>query len=175
MKDKSGAPLCMPRTLIFQFDNASDQKNKELFAFCSLLCTNSVQADGSIVPAPFDIIYVNFLIPGHTHCSVDQKFSVIARKIISCDGIMTPVSLLNVIKEAFNGSTERVGEIAFLHVVLDWESYLTPFRSNDIHFYGVSGDIIIKFIASTRINFCFHISASFYRLLSTSYLEDYWE
>lgn len=76
------------------------------------------------------------------------------------------------IKEAFNGSTERVGEIAFLHVVLDWESYLTPFRNNDIHFYSVSCNILIKFIASTRINFCFYISASFYRLLSTSYLED---
>jgi hypothetical protein len=136
-KDKTGKPLSLPRKLVLQFDNATDQKNKELFTFCAMLCTNRVDGTGSVVPAPFDVVDVNFLIPGHTHCSVDQKFSVIAKKIMSCTGIMTPVALLNVIKEAFTGS-DNTGEIIFLDVVLDWETYLTPLRNKDIHFYGVS-------------------------------------
>jgi hypothetical protein len=131
-RDKTGLALALPRHLVFQFDNATDQKNKELFTFCDMLCTNQKDA-----PAPFDVIYVNFLIPGHTHCSADQKFSVIARKILNCNSIMSPVALQNVIKEAFSDSPESVGEIRFLDVVLDWESYMTPFRNKSIHYYGV--------------------------------------
>ncbi len=131
-KDKLGRPLSLPRQLVLQFDNATDQKNKELFAFCDLLCTNQMGH-----PAPFDIIYVNFLIPGHTHCSVDQKFSVIARKILDCNSILSPVALQNVIREAFSGSPHTVGDILFLDVILDWESYIAPFRNKAIHYYGV--------------------------------------
>lgn len=131
--DKTGLPLSLPRQLVFQFDNASDQKNKELFMFCDLLCSNGIDHQ----PAVFDVIYVNFLIPGHTHCSVDQKFSVIARKILDCNAIMTPVSLINVIRGAFSESPEIVGEIKFLDVVLDWESYLAPIRNKLIHYYSV--------------------------------------
>lgn len=41
----------------------------------------------------FDNIYVNFLVVGHTHTSIDQYFSVITRKICSKRFVGSPIAL----------------------------------------------------------------------------------
>jgi hypothetical protein len=41
----------------------------------------------------FDTVDIFFLIVGHTHASIDQYFSVLARQIFSCDFIGSPLSL----------------------------------------------------------------------------------
>ena len=46
-----------------------------------------VQADS------FDVIDVHFLIVGHTHASIDQYFSVLAKQIFRSDFIGSPLAL----------------------------------------------------------------------------------
>jgi hypothetical protein len=46
--------MLMPRKFNFQFDNCGENKNKEMFAFCSLLVEQNVA----------DEVRVNFLIVG---------------------------------------------------------------------------------------------------------------
>ena len=55
----------LPPTLNLQLDNASgDNKNRWVFAFCSLLVYRAI----------FREIYINFLIVGHTHEDIDALF-----------------------------------------------------------------------------------------------------
>ena len=55
----------LPPILTLQLDNASrDNKNRWVFAFCSLLIYKGI----------FREIYINFLIVGHTHEDIDALF-----------------------------------------------------------------------------------------------------
>ena len=55
----------LPPILILQLDNASgDNKNRYVFAFCSLLVSKGI----------FREVYINFLIVGHTHEDIDALF-----------------------------------------------------------------------------------------------------
>ena len=58
-------------------------QNKYLFTYLSLL----------VQEGHFRIIEVFFLIVGHTHTSIDQYFSVIARIIWMCNFLGSPISL----------------------------------------------------------------------------------
>ena len=57
--------LKMPRHLILQFDNCSENKNNFMMMFCTILVDLGY----------FDIIEIYFLVVGHTHCPLDQVFS----------------------------------------------------------------------------------------------------
>ena len=58
-------PQSLPSILILQLDNASgDNKNRWVFAFCSLLVYKGI----------FREVYINFLIMGHTHEDIDVMF-----------------------------------------------------------------------------------------------------
>jgi hypothetical protein len=54
-----------------------------MFAWISMLVDKDI----------FDTVEVFFLIVGHTHASIDQYFSVLARQILGCDFIGSPLSL----------------------------------------------------------------------------------
>ena len=41
----------------------------------------------------FDQVIMHFLVVGHTHCVIDQYFSVISRKIYTAEFIATPHAL----------------------------------------------------------------------------------
>ena len=58
-------------------------QNKYVFTYLSLL----------VQEGHFGMIEVFFLIVGHTHTSIDQYFSVIARVIWMCDFLGSPISL----------------------------------------------------------------------------------
>jgi hypothetical protein len=64
--------LLTPRIITFQFDNCGENKNKEMFCYASLL----------VELGSFDTVNINFLVVGHTHCNLDQTFSVCHRKYI---------------------------------------------------------------------------------------------
>ena len=57
----------LPPTLYLQLDNASDNKNTNVMAFCDYLVTTGV----------FRKIKVSFLLVGHTHEDVDQYFRLV--------------------------------------------------------------------------------------------------
>ena len=54
-----------------------------MFAWSSLLVDKNM----------FDSVDIFFLIVGHTHASIDQYFSVLAKQILSCEFIGSPLSL----------------------------------------------------------------------------------
>ena len=66
----------LPPTLTLQLDNASgDNKNRWVFAFCSLLVYRAV----------FREIFINFLIVGHTHEDIDALFGRWSNKLKTND------------------------------------------------------------------------------------------
>lgn len=81
--DNGGRKMDIPDHLILQFDNCPENKNKTMFTYLTLL----VQ-DGH-----FRVIEAFFLIVGHTHASIDQFFSVLARLIWKCNFIGSPLAL----------------------------------------------------------------------------------
>jgi hypothetical protein len=54
-----------------------------MFAWVSMLVDKDI----------FDTVDIFFLIVGHIHASIDQYFSVLAKQIMSCDFIGSPLSL----------------------------------------------------------------------------------
>ena len=54
-----------------------------MFAWVSLLIDKDI----------FDSVDIFFLIVGHTHASIDQYFSVLAKQILSCQFIGSPLAL----------------------------------------------------------------------------------
>ena len=68
----------LPPVLNLQLDNASrDNKNRFVFAFCSLLTYHGV----------FQKVYINFLIVGHTH----DEMRCLAGGAISLEGLTIPL------------------------------------------------------------------------------------
>ena len=66
----------LPPVLNLQLDNASgDNKNRFVFAFCSLLTYHGV----------FQEVYINFLIVGHTHDDIDALFGRWSYKLRGTD------------------------------------------------------------------------------------------
>jgi hypothetical protein len=67
-----------PTVFHFQIDGASDNKARVLFMYMEYLVRTNV----------FDVIYVNFLIVGHTHNFIDQRFVAITkqlrREVVKC-------------------------------------------------------------------------------------------
>jgi len=63
----------LPRHLILQFDNCSENKNNFMMMFCTILVDLGY----------FDIIEVYFLVVGHTHCPLDQVFSQLLFALLS--------------------------------------------------------------------------------------------
>ena len=70
------AAVPLPPVLNLQLDNASgDNKNRYVFAFCSLLTLHNV----------FKEVYINFLIVGHTHDDIDALFGRWSYKLGGAD------------------------------------------------------------------------------------------
>jgi hypothetical protein len=92
--EAQGKPL--PRTLFLQLDSAKDNKNKYLFAFMEHLVNCKI----------FDKIEVAFLLVGHTHEDIDQRFSVLSRHLNLHDAL-TPSAWRNRVHEAYTGRREQ--------------------------------------------------------------------
>ena len=116
-----------------------------MFAYISLLVDEKI----------FDTVDVFFLIVGHTHASIDQYFSVLARQIISCDFIGSPLSLHALLSREkyynMSGSswkhenkdgkqTPRKAKpllIKKLSVIFDLKKRLTPMIDMSIKYYSI--------------------------------------
>ena len=76
------AAMPLPLVLNLQLDNASgDNKNRYVFAFCSLLTLHNV----------FKEVYINFLIVGHTHNNIDALFGRWSYKLRGVDYLTLPL------------------------------------------------------------------------------------
>eukprot|EP01034_Spumella_vulgaris_P021246 gene21246-27263_t len=118
--------LMIPRILKLQFDNCGDNKNKESLAFYSLL----------IEGYNFDEIEIAFLIVGHTHASIDQYFSVIAKAIRKVEFIGTPIALLELIRRCHESSWGQSAVIREIKVYYDLKTMFEPYRNKRLTDYG---------------------------------------
>lgn len=114
-----------PRTGWLQFDNCGENKNKEMFAYISLLIENF----------SFDEVLINFLIVGHTHASIDQYFSVISKAIFNSYFIGTPLALLELIRRTHNASWKQEAIIRDIVVYYDFKSAIAPYLNDKIKYY----------------------------------------
>jgi hypothetical protein len=69
--EHTGRGECLPKRLIVQMDNASDNKANAMLCFASHLVEGGV----------FEEVELNFLMVGHTHEDIDQMFSVISSRL----------------------------------------------------------------------------------------------
>jgi hypothetical protein len=102
-------------------------QNKEMFCFASTL----------VERGNFEIININFLIVGHTHCNLDQNFSVLSKKIQSSPYICSPLALIELLRTAHKEVAEQPRHIVQLHSVHDYVSYFAPVLNKSIHHYQV--------------------------------------
>ena len=106
----------LPKKAIFQFDNSGENKNKEVNAFMSTLIEKFI----------FDEIHCNFLVVGHTHCSVDQYFGVCTKIIIQQRWIGSPLSFQNLLKTAHSDVRRRPTVNRQIYVIYDFRNYFKP-------------------------------------------------
>lgn len=107
-------------------------QNKYLFSYLSLL----IQEDH------FKVIEVYFLIVGHTHASIDQYFSVLARVIYYSKFIGSPLSLASLLSTEKDSKYSNENCLAPLlvrniRVVYDMKSSLSPFINSFIKYYPI--------------------------------------
>jgi len=106
----------LPRKGIFQFDNSGENKNKEVNALMSTL----IEMDY------LDEIHCNFLVVGHTHCSVDQYFGVCTKIIKKMHWIGSPLSFQSLLKTAHNDPRRQPTVNRQIIVIFDFRSYFAP-------------------------------------------------
>ena len=103
----------MPKTVYIQADNASDNKCWAMLAFLGTLVFHGYTND----------VYLSFLLVGHTHEDIDQRFSIIARHFRSIDRVTTPQHFEAELAQALQAQAPVLGRV---RAVLDWTSWLSP-------------------------------------------------
>uniref|UniRef100_A0A7S3NP13 DUF7869 domain-containing protein n=1 Tax=Aureoumbra lagunensis TaxID=44058 RepID=A0A7S3NP13_9STRA len=105
--------------LVLQLDNCTDNKSKITLGFCAFLVYHGV----------FKEVTATFLIRGHTHNAVDQKFSIIERRLRT-DGIAAHCwpRLRAAIVSAFDFCEDSLkpAHIEFANTNYDWENWIRP-------------------------------------------------
>jgi len=86
-----------------------------MFCFASLLVESGYA----------DTIFLSFLVVGHTHCNLDQAFSVIAKKIEASYWIGSPIGMQALYAAAHNGPERPNFQILHLH---DWKKFFAQVR-----------------------------------------------
>lgn len=134
-------PLDVPDHMILQFDNCPENKNKYVFAYISLL----------VQEGHFKVVEVLFLIVGHTHASIDQYFSVLARLIWQSHFIGSPLALEYLISKHLDdsnlsgpswdtgGETKKAKPLLVrkISIVYDLKKALAPLINNKIKYYPI--------------------------------------
>jgi len=72
-----------------------------------------------------DTIFMSFLVVGHTHCNLDQAFSVIAKKIAASYWVGSPIGMQALYAVAHNGPERPNIQIVHLH---DWKKFFENVR-----------------------------------------------
>jgi hypothetical protein len=101
----------LPRVLILLLDNTcKENKNNTVVKFLSLLVAYKV----------FDEVWVVFLPVGHTHGIIDQRFSVIHRRLVAFDGFTVEQLLEEARKLCLGAETAAHNTWEEVKVAQDW-------------------------------------------------------
>lgn len=74
---------------------------------------------------------------GHTHCSIDQNFGVLTKKINKQHFIGSPLSFQHLLDIAHEQQSRRPTINRQLSVIYDFVKYFTPMLNPDIHFIRI--------------------------------------
>ena len=108
--------------LYLQLDNAADNKNRYLLAFCALLVHTNV----------FRKVKISFLMVGHTHEDVEQVFSRIS-VALGRKHILSRASLENTITTSYTPNIE----VRRLQQTGKWNHWLTNTMQLTTKFRGI--------------------------------------
>lgn len=134
----------LPPTLRIQADNCTrENKNIYMFAMCATLVGLGF----------FQEVELSFLIVGHTHEDIDQRFSCISNTLKRSD--------VNSLKEMFTliergtSPTEAFVSVRLLENVWDWKKFVTPhlFTGSD-SLVGITFPHHMRFYSSNREGAC---------------------
>jgi len=117
----------IPRKLVAQFDNCSENKNQFMMGFMSHL----------VEALEMDWIEMRFLVVGHTHCSIDQYFSVLSNFISKCSFLPTPLALRYALSVAHDKRGMRPLVVKPLNTIFDYKAFYTGKLATDIKYTNV--------------------------------------
>ena len=83
-----------------------------MFCYCSLL----------VELGYFDEFNINFLVVGHTHCNLDQNFSVLSKKIDIAQYIASPIAMRDLLDIAHRDPAEQPLHNIHVDVVHDYKA-----------------------------------------------------
>jgi hypothetical protein len=84
-----------------------------------------------------DEVYLSFLIVGHTHCNLDQNFSVLSKKIHSSQFIGSPIAMRALYNTAHEKDEDRPLYNIHLEYVHDYKRLFSPIISKKLKFFQV--------------------------------------
>jgi hypothetical protein len=121
----------LPPILCIQADNcARENKNKFLFGLCATL----------VGLGYFEEVRVGFLLVGHTHSDIDQRFSSISY-VLKGDDINSLSELLKLLQNQIpSHADEPVRYAQLMENIWDWKGFITPHlqSSRSAEFIGMS-------------------------------------
>ena len=92
----------------------------------------------------FEIIEVNFLIVGHTHCILDQYFSTLSKANRAKSFIGTPLALQNLYQNCHEEKTNTPTVNRQIRTFYDYKKHYGPHTNNHIKYYQVPHSFIFK-------------------------------
>ena len=84
-----------------------------------------------------DEVFLSFLIVGHTHCNLDQNFSVLAKKIYNSQFIGSPVAMRALYNTAHEDENDRPLYNIHLEYVHDFKTQFAPIITKKLKFFQV--------------------------------------
>ena len=104
-----------PHTLYVQLDNTTkENKNQYVEAYLSSLVTEGV----------FDVVVMTFLPVGHTHEDIDQRFSVVSRKLRR--EVVLSVQAFKALLESLFKDDSRPPQVTLVPYVWDFAAWVRP-------------------------------------------------
>jgi hypothetical protein len=98
-----------------------------MFCYASLLC------EGGFA----DEINLSFLVVGHTHCNLDQNFSVLSKRIGEAFYIGSPIALHELYGLAHKDARHRPKLNIQLEYVYDWTTHFKDVVNKEIKYFQV--------------------------------------
>ena len=127
--------LVLPEVIGFWFDNCGENKNKEMFCYLSMLVEAKL----------FKTINVNFLIVGHTHCSIDQYFGTLTTAVNSAKFIGSPLSLWN-LYDSLPLESKPIMQRP-IKIVHDYKTFFSSHINKDIKYFQVPHCFTFRLVA----------------------------
>ena len=98
-----------------------------------MFCYASLLVEGGFAQE----INLSFLVVGHTHCNLDQNFSVLSKKIREAAYIGSPVALHELYQNAHSELHQQPTLNIQLRYIYDWKSHFKDIMSRDIKYFQV--------------------------------------